>query len=226
MKLIYLLPPSEGKNPWWSEWHEDLSFVFQRPYDIAVNATEKDLKCKWDRYQEGIELNKNIENSCLLPAIERYIWVMYNAIAYDSMSKQWRDYFDRNFIVLSGMYGLVKPQDTIWNYKLPIETKWLYKFWWDQITQTLDSLQADYIIDMLPGSYAKTIDWKNIRTPYVRINFLTERDEELKKITHGVKKVKWEYIHWLCNSLLQDISDLDGKMRQISESEYVIDVIS
>jgi len=225
MKLIYLLPPSEGKNPWWENWAEILSFDFKKPFDIVVNATEKDLKCKWVRYEEGIKLNKNIEKSELLPAIERYSWVMYNAIDYSCMSQAWKKYFEENFKILSGMYGLVSPLDTIWNYKLPIETKWLYTFWWDTITKTLDSLETDYIIDMLPGSYAKMIDWKSLQTPYIHINFLTRKAWELKKISHGVKKVKWEYIYKLCESAVQDVRSLDWELQKISEKEYEINII-
>lgn len=225
MKLIYLIPPSEGKNPWWIKWNESLSFAFKKPLNIAIDATEKDLKCKWVRYEEGIQLNRNIKDPEILPARERYSWVMYNAIDYKGMSEGWKRYFEGSFKILSGMYGILAPNDTIWNYKLPIETKWLYKFWWDQITRALDDLWADYIIDMLPGSYAKMIDWKNIQTPFVRINFLSYKDGELKKISHGVKKVKWEYIHKLCNSAISDISQLGSDMIQISEKHYEINII-
>ena len=235
MKIMYLLPPSEGKNQWWILWKEELSFIFEKPYDIAVNATEKDLKCKGLRYDEGIRLNTKLCSSPLpqgrgdsevRAAIERYSWVMYNAIDYAWMSGVWKKYFEDNFLILSGMYGIVLPQDTIGNYKLPIETKWLYKFWWDAIRKTLDKLEADYIVDMLPGSYAKMIDWKNMKTPVVRMNFLHRKDGELKKITHGVKKVKGEYVYKLCNNSVKNISDLGGNMQKIWESEYAIDIIS
>ena len=58
MKILFLLPPSEGKNHGWDISEEKLSLSFTKPYDIAVNATEKDLKCIGKRYEEGIRLNK------------------------------------------------------------------------------------------------------------------------------------------------------------------------
>jgi len=119
MKLIYLLPPSEGKNPWWEIWTESLSCDFKKPLEIAANATEKDLKCKWIRYEEGIELNKKMQLALspsggkldrgMMAAISRYSWVMYNAINYSGMSQTWKKYFEENFKILSGMYGLVNP---------------------------------------------------------------------------------------------------------------------
>jgi len=226
MKIIYLLPPSEGKNAHWTSESESLSFIFKKPLDIAVNATEKDLKCTGKRYEEGIQLNKNISTSELLPAIERYSWVMYNAIDYWKMTQSWKKYFEDNFLILSGMYGLVLPLDTIWNYKLPIETKWLYKYWWDQITHTLNALGTDYIVDMLPWSYSKMIDWKNINSQIIRVNFMHTKDGEIKKITHWVKKVKWEYVKNICESWIENINYFPGEKVQISENEYHITVIS
>ncbi len=219
MKIIYLLPPSEGKNTQWTDESESLSFDFKKPLEIAVNATQKDLKCKDARYEQGIQLNKNIENSQVLPAIERYSWVMYNAIDYKWMSALGKKYFEENFIILSGMYWLVRPLDKIWNYKLPIETKWLYNFWWDSISEYLDGLNADYIVDMLPWSYAKMINFKKLKTKVIRVNFLHTKDWELKKITHGVKKVKGEYIKNICEHGFTDITKRDT-------TSWEIDIIS
>lgn len=226
MKIIFLLPPSEGKNHWWDIWAEELSFIFEKPLDIAINATQKDLKCKWERYKEGIELNKNIEKSEKLPAISRYSGVMYNAINYTKMNTQWKQYFEDNFKILSGMYGIVSPLDMIGNYKLPIETKWLCNFWWTQITQTLNFWQYDYIVDLLPISYAKMIDWKHINSQIIRVNFLHIKDGELKKITHWVKKVKGEYIKDLCEKSIEKIEKFPWKLEKIWENIFQISVIS
>lgn len=107
---------------------ELLSFPFQKPLVIAQNATEKDLKCSGKRYQEALDLNATIEKSLTLPAIERYDGVMFDAINYEGLSSEGKRYFDQHFLIFSGIYGLVKPQDRIGNYKLPIETKGLYQF--------------------------------------------------------------------------------------------------
>lgn len=93
------------------------------------------------------KLDRGIE---VLPAISRYNGVMYSAIDYDAMSLDAKHIFDTHFLICSGMYGLVKPQDEIANYKLPIETKGLSHFWKEKITQELNILEADIIIDLLP----------------------------------------------------------------------------
>ena len=66
MKIIFLIPPSETKHNSSFYKKEELCFVFEKPLDISQNATERDLKCKWKRYDEAITLNKNIEKSYTL----------------------------------------------------------------------------------------------------------------------------------------------------------------
>ena len=276
MKILYLLPPSERKNnhlknetsssPWEGEelrWgkkgtEEKLSFNFKKPINIAINASEKDLKCSGKRYEEGIELNKKLCNAAsfpfereriqdrvvlwdnweMLPAISRYSWVMYNAIDYAWMTSWWGAYFDKNFLILSGMYGILRPQDMIGNYKLPIETKWLKDFWWDKITEVLNESKADYIVDLLPNSYKKVIQWKKLNAKIMRIDFfiaslpnIRERIQDrvmawvVKKLTHGVKKVKWEFIKNICESWYKSLEDFPWEKVQISENEYHISII-
>lgn len=220
-KIFFLLPPSEGKNKWWEFSREKLSFIFEKPLDIAINATQKDLKCKWVRFEEGIYLNKNLTSWSFDLAINRYSWVMYNAIDYKWMNTTWKQFFEENFLILSWLYWILKPLDIIWNYKLPIETKLLYKFWWEKITDELNHLNPDFIVNLLPWSYTKMIDFKNIKSKIININFLHEKSGELKKITHWVKKVKGGWIKNICEN---DNIDYNKFWWEILEDWKIIDI--
>lgn len=101
MKIIFLIPPSESKNPDGVALEESLSRYFEQPYEIAKNATEKDLKCSGNRYQEAIFLNTNTQTSVVLPAIKRYNGVMFSAINYDNFSQKAKKFFDENFYIIS-----------------------------------------------------------------------------------------------------------------------------
>jgi len=218
MKIIYLIPPSEWKNSWWETWSEILSFSFEKPLDIAQWASEKDLKCKGLRFEEWIELNKNIQSSEIRQAIQRYTGVMYNAIDYVWMDIVEKKYFEDNFFILSGMYGILSPKDSIWNYKLPIETKGLYAFWWDKITKKINDLQADIVVDFLPNSYKKMIRWDKLHGKVLKIDFFHIKNGERKKVSHWVKKIKGEYIKNLCKNWPTEILD------SASISQWVLEI--
>ncbi len=232
MKILFLIPPSEGKNTENKYTKESLSFVFEKPFEIAQNVTEKDLKCEWKRFAEAIELNKNIENSKTIEAKERYSGVMYNSINYAWMTEKAKSFFDDNFLIFSWMYWIVKPEDHIWNYKLPIEAKWLYLHFWNSVPDKIVDLKPDFIVNLLPISYAKMIGLAtncnrhkkklakilDSGTKVININFIKEN---WQKISHWVKTIKWEWIRQICKEQITDFKKFGGKIR---EDGNIIDI--
>ncbi len=215
MKILFLIPPSEWKKIDNNYFEENLSFKFDKPLEIAHNVCEKDLKCKWNRFLEWLELNKKISNSESIDAIHRYTWEMYKSINYTEMNKSAKKFFEQNFLIFSWMYWIVKPLDKIGNYKLPIETKWLYKFWWNIIPKAIIDMKPDYIVNLLPISYAKMI-WEyttcnrhkkkketliNAWIKIININFIKL---DWNKVSHWVKKIKWEWIRQICENKIID----------------------
>lgn len=264
MKVLFLIPPSEWKNDWNNHFEEKLSFSFEKPLEIAHNVTEKDLKCKWSRFLEWLELNKKLSNCISLwsqresskneregfwisiDAIHRYTWVMYSSINYEWMSVKSKKFFEQHFLIFSGMYWIVRPLDKIGNYKLPIETKWLYKYWWDIIPKTIIEMKPKYIVNLLPISYAKLIGEatkcnrhrkKKISIldsgiKIVNMNFIKQSKPPLTppyqgenrtytKISHWVKKIKWEWVKNICE---KGITDYREFWWEIIENGNVIEV--
>lgn len=188
--MFFLLPPSEGKLWWWGYRNEKLSFIFSKPLDIAFHATQKDLKCTWARYEEWIVLNKCITKWPWMPVIQRYTGVMFKAIDYLSLNSKEKECFNSTVRILSGVYGITTPTDQIGNYKLPIATKGLLSFRWTSITDILNTLPQKQIVDLLPWSYKKLIQWWELKHEVLHVDFF----QEWKKLTHTVKWVKWRWL--------------------------------
>ena len=217
--MLFLIPPSEWKESGWETINTPVrSFSFSLPLAIAANATPKDLKCKDKRYEEGIALNKTVEQWPYLPAIQRYTGVMFKALDYHVMAKDWQDYANQHILIVSGMYGLLQLQDTIANYKLPVTSKWLYKFWWDKLTQALITFAKEknhsHIIDLLPWAHKKLFNFDLAREQGLQVttvNFYHKWTN--KKLTHGVKKVKGEWIKEHCE---EQTVDHQGEKKRLS----------
>ena len=215
--MLYLLPPSEGKNSWGIDAISQRTFLSDLPLDIAISATPKDLKCKGERYEERIGLNTMIETGPVLPAIHRYSGVMYNAIWYEELSEDGQRFFDEHILILSGLYGILRPQDAIANYKLPIDTKWLRQWWWDRITDILlqqheASTDDLIIVDLLSGAYSKMLNQKLLREAgvrYVQVEFVRP---DGSKYTHWVKKVKGQQVREWMEQWVMSVEWLGGEM--------------
>lgn len=131
---------------------------------------------------------------------------MFKAINYEGFSEDGKLFFEESILIVSSMYGLVKPLDHIGNYKLPIEAKGCIKFWQPIITKTLSQVDSDIIISFLPESYLKVIDIKKLKKPFIKVNFLTLKNGKEMKMAHGSKKVKGEYIRNICEKQLSDFN--------------------
>ena len=218
-KIIFLIPPSEWKNNFDKYQKEKLSFNFEKPTFIANNVSEIDLKCIWDRFLEWLKLNKNIDSSKTIESIKRYSWVMYLAIDYKNMNEKWKKFFVNKFLIFSWMYWILKPTDIIWNYKLPIESKWLYDFWGTKILKEINNFKPDFVINLLPISYSKLIFGKNKTQEnkfiqkrnfkVLNINFLKL---DWQKISHWVKKMKGEWIKNICEKEIMDYNNFGWKI--------------
>jgi len=199
--MFFLIPPSEWKKIWWTLSQERHYFEYEKPTNIAENATQKDLKCTWKRYEEGISLNKTIDQGPWMSAIERYTGVMFKAMNYEWLDKAATQFFDETVLILSWLYWWVRPQDHIANYKLPVDTKWLGQWRWAQLNDTL--LQLDWLfIDLLPGAHKKFLNFDLLEN-VVHVDFFVD----WKKMTHWVKWVKWQWIHDRCLQGSSVVSD-------------------
>lgn len=161
---------------------------------------------------------------------------MYNAIDYGNMNESWQKFFEEKFLILSGLYGILTPLDKIANYKLPVEAKWLYQYWWEIIPEQFYSLQADIIVNLLPLSYQKLLGlWTNCskhkkklekilsneNTTIVNINFLKP---DGKKISHWVKKIKWAWIKSICEKNITNFEQFWWEVVKNDENSQIVDV--
>lgn len=203
MKL-YLLPPSEGKAAGWIDASMRHFFDLPIPYEMLKHATPKDLKCTGKRYEEAMLLNQTIEMSPVMPAIQRYTGVLYNALGYETLTTEQQYWIDEHVLIVSWLFGLLKPTDLIPNYKLPIESKWLRAYRLNQCTDTLlaycQQNNVDEIVDLLPGSYQRMIDWKTIHKASIQH---TIPDLSFAwTVTHMIKATRWAWLREQCVTII------------------------
>ena len=216
--ILFLIPPSEGKKRWWSYGGESLNFIFKKPDVLLKKASEKDLKCKWLRYEDAKELNKNIKTWPFMSVYERYNGEMFKAISYEKLSPKGKDFFCNHFYIFSWYYWFLKATDIVANYKLPIDAKGLKNFWQKQINDFLIKKIDTPIISLLPESYEKVINKKLLKDRYLRVEFKERKWNKEVRLAHGSKKIKWEFIRNICEN---EISDLNQFWTIIRDENWI-----
>lgn len=99
--------------------------------------------------------------------------------------------------ILSGVYGILRPQDEVSPYRLEVKTalpvdgeKNLYTFWKERVTTSLnDDLQDnEVILNLASSEYSKMINWKAISQRVITPTFKVRKDGVLKTAAVWAKK--------------------------------------
>ena len=218
-----LLPPSEGKN---SNSTNDkysieklnktnnsfieldtLRYQISSNLKDSINSSdeikhEKILDLKGNNLKSAIQKTLNFENELTTSTINRYDGVMFKAINYNDMSQVQKENFNNSVIFIDGMFGLLKPQDLIPDYKLKITSKFgrfnMTSFWKENLYEKLNKIfqNTELVIDILPGAHRKVVNFSNAEN-YVEIMFATIKDGKLKNAGHESKKLKGEIINFI-----------------------------
>ena len=198
--VVILIPPSEGKasggegNP--VKPGKDARAMIERLHSYKGDWG-KLLGVKDKALNEALEANAAVLKASTLSAIERYRGVVYEGINYRSMAAAARRRFDERVRIVSALFGLVKPQDAIPNYKLKMEKLDAAAYWKPIIAEELDGA---FIIDLLPKAHQKAVEYGE----GVRVDFVVERGGKRKPAGNFGKLIKGRFVRWLCEKNMSD----------------------
>ena len=107
-------------------------------------------------------------------AIQTYLGSSFKNMNLNNWSTEDYDYAQEHLVILSALYGVVKPMDGITLYRLDFNTKTeisLYDSWRGHITDYFNEVGQD-IISLASEEYEKMIDTKNLKVKIVKVQFL------------------------------------------------------
>lgn len=211
-----LLPPSEGKlsggneryseiknNHFFAILEKDRAFLLQNLLHFISHANDDDLAKLFsvkNNFEQIIEFFQDFDQKLTLPAINRYSGVMFNAIDYPSLSIEQQQNANESVLFIDALFGLLKAQDLIPNYKLSISAKFanfkIDNYWKENLKKILEEeLQGKIILDILPQAHRKAIAIAN-ENCYL-INFFEIKNSKAKNAGHISKKLKGEFVRYI-----------------------------
>jgi hypothetical protein len=168
--VLILLPPSETKRDGGSAGSSldlaALSFpALTAPRQAALSAlrtisksvTTSTVALKLGPTQRfEIDRNRAVSVSPTMPAIERYIGVLYDAIDVESLDEQAREYLRRSVVIHSALFGLIHADDPIPVYRFSHGTRLpdtpMTELWRDANAAVLAS-ECGLVLDLRSESY-------------------------------------------------------------------------
>jgi len=179
--MLILLPPSEKKKAATGATKFELSSLVFAPELSALRA----------------KATAEYDSSQTSPAIEIYDGVLYQGLGWDSLSATQRKRANSRVLIVSALFGLVKPLDQIFQYKLKIDNK----FWRNAIAAVSEKFTNELIIDCRSSTYKSV--WALNPENTVEVRVFKVNGAERSVITHMSKKYRGE----LTRHLLMQPSD-------------------
>ena len=123
--------------------------------------------------------------------------------------------------ILSGLYGVLRPLDTIQAYRLEMGTKLktdrgktLYEFWGDRIAKVLKAdikeASASVLINLASDEYAKAAKLNTLGIPILNVKFLQIDKGSAKFMAFYGKRARGLMARWLAEHRPTSLSALSG----------------
>lgn len=159
----------------------------------------------------------NYEPKRQVAAVDSFLGDIYSGLQVTTWTVADRDYANQTLLILSGLYGALRPLDAIYPYRLEMgynlrsrAYKDLYTFWGSSIAQCLPKTGA--IINLSSVEYSKTILPFVDATRLVTPTFLTVDQKTAKPTFFAVhaKIARGAFAHWLITQRIEADGDLSG----------------
>jgi uncharacterized protein len=225
---MILLSPAKKLSDTKPDWLHNTAAMFWPQSMQLVTAlqdfTAKDLgtlmhlssslaSLNYQRFQDFNQADSSIGT----PALFAFHGDVYKNLDAASLDRSDCNWAQDNLLILSGLYGCLRPFDAIQPYRLEMGTKWglapqpnLYTFWQDRITQYLNAHIAKqhlpFIINLSSNEYGKVVNRKQLAVPMLDIVFKEQRPDGLKTIGLMAKRARGAMARYLiqqrsCKSL-------------------------
>ena len=179
--MLILLPPSEKKKAATSQEKFELSSLV---FAAELTGARSQTTTSHDFSQTS-------------PAIEIYDGVLYQGLNWKTLTAAEQKRANTKVLIISALFGLVRPLDKIFSYKEKIDNK----LWREAIAQVSAKFSNELVIDCRSSTYKGvwTINPQNT----VEVRVFKVNGEERNVITHMSKKYRGE----LTGHLLKQTTD-------------------
>ena len=180
----------------------------------------------WERNQKWTA-KPTAKNSA--PAMFAFTGEVYRGLDAKTLDEKAVKFLEKNYRILSGLYGLLKPSDKVMLYRLEMgrpfqfdSYKNLYEFWTEKLTEQLNSelKKGELLVNLASNEYFKVIDRKKLKSKVIDFEFKQiQPDGKLKTIVVYTKHARGLVLRFCAENQVQT---LDG-LKAFNYENYLID---
>ena len=153
------------------------------------------------------------------PAAALFAGDAYKTLDYSTFTPTQRRTSQDCLFILSGLYGLLRPQDMIQPYRLEMGSRVkpflghdLYAYWRSTLTAWLNQHIAQHAfqmhIDLASVEYGKALDHDRLSIPTIRIVFADEQASQYRVVGIKAKRARGLMARFLITHSCQSVDDI------------------
>lgn len=189
----------------------------------------KDLgELNYNRYQQWHRPEMEVEN--VVPAVTAFTGEVYRGLDVQTFSPKDFNYAQNSLRILSGLYGILKPLDLMYPYRLEMGTSWkvtpkttsLYKYWGTRLADSLNKemTEGEVVINLASSEYFKAVDQKVLKATMITPVFKELKNGEYKIVMTYAKNARGVMTRYIIKNALTNPEDI----KLFNENNYSYDV--
>ncbi len=185
----------------------------------------------YERFQNWSNESKKNENNAYCAAA--FDGEVYRGLSAETFSTKELEIAQDKVRILSGLYGILKPLDIIYPYRLEMGTKWeitpqtknLYQFWGKKIAQNINEENEDgIVINLASNEYFKAVDKKTLKGRIITPSFKEFKNGDYKTIMVYAKKARGMMARYIVKNNIENPEELklfnvDGYQLDANQSD-------
>lgn len=202
---------------------KEANYLMGKLSKLSVNQLMKLMHISADIAEMNVNRNKAWESpiektEVIKPAVTVFTGEVYRGLDATNFSATDFEFAQKNLRILSGLYGLLKPLDLMYPYRLEMGTKWeitpktknLYQYWDDKLKNQLESeLETDeVIVNLASTEYFKAIQAKNISNRIITPHFKDFKNGAYKIVMMYAKNARGQMANYIIKNQLSNVEDL------------------
>jgi cytoplasmic iron level regulating protein YaaA (DUF328/UPF0246 family) len=190
-------------------------------FHVSVDIAELNYH-RFQNWQSPISQNEEIQ-----PAVFAFTGEVYRGLNVKNLDNESLNYLNDHLFILSGLYGILKPFDLMYPYRLEMGTKFpysskitnLYQFWGDKLTNKLNQEEQDVIVNLASAEYYKSIQEKKLKAKVITPVFKEFKNGKYQLLMTYAKHARGSMTRFCAEKKIEKVEDL--KLFQVDGYQYM-----
>lgn len=212
-ELQAVLPATEGA------FLTEAESLAKKLKKLSVSKIEKLMHVSHDiaslNHQRFQNWEKPVKPSAdIQTALSLFTGEVYRGLEATTFSESDLQFAQNNLRILSGLYGILKPLDLMYPYRLEMGTSWaitpkvknLYQFWGPKLSKHLNAEmeKGEELINLASAEYFKAIDKKVLQAKIITPHFKELKNGEYKIIMTFAKNARGRMTRYIVENQITE----------------------